>query len=70
MADPSTPIYDKPHEGAAHRELRTRERAYQLWEAEGRLEGRTNHYWNCAKELIEDESKSAYPPEQSRGNQD
>ena len=46
----------------------TRERAYKLWAAEGSPEGRLDEYWHRAQELIEDESKSAYPPAQSRGN--
>jgi hypothetical protein len=45
-----------------------RERAYQLWESEGSPEGRADEYWHRAQELIEDETKSAYPPEQSRGH--
>ena len=47
---------------------RVRERAYQLWEAEGMPEGRADEYWHRARELIEDEAKSSYPPEQSRGH--
>ena len=45
-----------------------RMRAYLLWELEGRQEGRADYYWQCARELIEAESHSAYPPTQSRGN--
>lgn len=45
-----------------------RVRAYLMWESEGRQEGRADHYWQCARELIEAESHSAYPPAQSRGN--
>jgi hypothetical protein len=52
----------------AEREKRIRERAHQLWEAEGSPDGRLEEYWLRAQELIEDESKSAYPPSQSRGN--
>jgi hypothetical protein len=55
-------------EAQAEREKRIRERAHQLWEAEGSPEGRLEEYWLRAQELIEDESKSAYPPSQSRGN--
>jgi hypothetical protein len=47
---------------------RIRERAHQLWEADGSPEGGLDRYWHRAKELIEDEAKSAYPPSQSRGN--
>jgi hypothetical protein len=49
------------------REL-TRQRAYKMWEDEGRPEGRLDDYWHRAQELLDDESKSAYPPAQSRGN--
>lgn len=45
-----------------------RERALQLWEAEGRPENRADEYWHRARELIEDEGKSAYPPAQSQGH--
>jgi hypothetical protein len=49
-------------------EMRARERAYLLWEAEGRPEGRLDEYWDRACELIDDESQSSYPPAQSRGH--
>jgi hypothetical protein len=60
--------YDKHNEDPGHREQRTRERAYRMWESEGRPEGRAEQYWNRAQELIEDENQSAYPPSASRGN--
>ena len=47
---------------------RIRARAYALWEAEGRPEGRSEEYWHRAQELIQDEGQSGYPPAQSRGN--
>jgi hypothetical protein len=43
-------------------------RAYLLWELEGRQEGKADHYWQRACELIESESHAAYPPVQSSGN--
>ena len=43
-------------------------RAYLLWEFEGRLEGRAEEYWHRARERIEAENHSAYPPVQSRGH--
>ena len=49
-------------------EQNIRMRAYLLWESEGRQEGRADHYWHRASELIESESHSAYPPVQSMGN--
>jgi hypothetical protein len=60
--------YDKHNEDPGHLELRIRELAYRLWEVEGRQEGRDDEYWNRAQELIQDETKSAYPPSASRGN--
>jgi hypothetical protein len=49
-------------------EERIRKRAYALWEAEGGAHGREDEYWHRARELIEDEEKSGYPPAQSRGH--
>jgi len=43
-----------------------RERAYQLWEMEGRPEGRQDEYWRRAAELVAAEAQSSYPPSQSR----
>jgi hypothetical protein len=68
MADGQRQAYDKHSEDAAHREERIRDRAYRMWESDGRPEGRAEDYWNRAKELIEDENLSAYPPSASRGN--
>ena len=70
MADAVEPkqLYDKHDEDPAHREQRIRERAYSMWEADGRPEGRAEQYWNRAQELIEDENLSAFPPSASRGN--
>jgi hypothetical protein len=52
----------------AELDQRIRERAHQLWEADGSPEGGLDQFWHRAKELIEDEAQSAYPPSQSRGN--
>ena len=49
-------------------ERRIRERAYELWELEGRPEGSADVYWHRAKELIEAETHSSYPPSQSRAH--
>jgi hypothetical protein len=49
-------------------ERRIRERAYLLWEAEGRPDGRADEYWHRARGLIEAEAQPAYPPTQSRGH--
>lgn len=63
-------LSEKPTEGepAADTKQRIRERAYMLWELEGKQEGRADEYGHRARELIEDENQSAYPPTQSRGN--
>jgi hypothetical protein len=68
MAQVPKQPYDKQNEDPAHLEQRIRERAYRLWEEDGRPEGRADQYWNRAQELIQDETKSAYPPSGSRGN--
>ena len=44
------------------------ERAYLLWEAEGRQDGGADAYWHRARQLIEAETRSAYPPTQSRSH--
>ena len=54
--------------GSQETEQDIRERAHKLWQAEGSPEGRLNEYWHRAQELIQDETKAAYPPAQSRGN--
>jgi hypothetical protein len=59
-----------PEAGDASQEFEVdiRRRAYTLWELEGRPEGRAEQYWHRARELIENETRSAYPPTQSRGH--
>ncbi len=61
---------EKPIEGESttNTEQRVRQRAHLLWEAEGKQDGGVDAYWHRARELIEDEAKSAYPPTQSRGH--
>jgi hypothetical protein len=56
------PIYD------AERERLIRELAYQLWVSEGRPEGREEEYWHRARERMEAETQSSYPPTQSRSD--
>jgi hypothetical protein len=43
--------------GNADQEQRIRERAYRLWEADGSPEGKAEHYWYQAQELIESAEK-------------
>jgi hypothetical protein len=38
-----------------------RHRAYLLWEAEGRLSGRDEHYWYLASSQLSEESASSRP---------
>ncbi len=55
---------DNPLEPNPQREARIRERAYHLWEADGRPHGRDSEYWERAKELIgmEDHPGAALEP--------
>ncbi len=41
-----------PLEADPHREHRIRERAYLMWEAEGKPHGRDVEYWERARELV------------------
>ena len=68
MADLLGPPNDKQHENAAHLQQRIRETAHGMWESEGCPEGQGDRYWLSAEELLQDETKAAYPPAQSRGN--
>lgn len=58
----------EPADAPAEDEQQIRDRAYRLWESEGRPEGRADDYWHRARELIEAETQSSYPPTQSRGH--
>jgi len=49
-------------------EADVRHRAYLLWEADGKPQGRDEEYWHRARELMHDEGESSYPPSQSRGH--
>jgi hypothetical protein len=44
-------------EGILERERRIRERAYRLWEEEGRPEGREHEHWTRASDLIHAEER-------------
>jgi hypothetical protein len=57
------------------REQRIRERAYHLWEAEGKPHGRDVEYWERARELIDIEDSAVSrklpdPPTQSASPRD
>ena len=43
---------DNPLQDDPAREHRIRERAYHLWDADGRPHGRDVEYWERARELI------------------
>jgi DUF2934 family protein len=43
----------------AQKELRIREKAYQLWEADGSPPGKPDEYWHRAREIVESELKTA-----------
>ena len=43
---------DNPLESAPERDARIRERAYHLWEADGRPQGRETEFWERAEALI------------------
>jgi Protein of unknown function (DUF2934) len=47
----------------SEQEQRIRERAYQLWEAEGRPEGRAEAHWALASRL--EDQRDAYVDEES-----
>ena len=42
-----------------------RARAYLMWEADGKPNGEADLYWHRARERIEAETHSSYPPAQS-----
>jgi Protein of unknown function (DUF2934) len=43
---------DDPQKNTPARENRIRERAYHLWEADGRPEGREQEYWEQAEAMV------------------
>jgi hypothetical protein len=45
-------VPDNPLEETPEREARIRDRAYRLWEADGRPHGREKEFWERAEELI------------------
>jgi len=44
---------------------RVRVRAYLMWEADGRPTGQEDLYWHRARERMEAETHSSYPPVQT-----
>jgi hypothetical protein len=47
------------HVANAQKELRIREKAYQLWEADGSPQGKSDEYWHRAREFVENAAKTA-----------
>jgi hypothetical protein len=52
----------------AFSKAKTELRAHALWEVEGKADGRLDEYWDRARDLMEAEGKSSYPPSQSRAH--
>jgi hypothetical protein len=48
------------------REARIRERAYELWEADGRREGSSDEYWNRAAREIDEQSGESHEDQEAR----
>ena len=46
-------------------ERRVRERAYRIWEEEGRPNGRADTHWEMARELVAIEQNQARQPNRS-----
>lgn len=70
MAGEPKKYYDKNDTDPTHIEARLRDLAYCMWEKDGSPEGKSDLYWERARAQLEAESKSAYPPSQSRGSRD
>jgi hypothetical protein len=49
----------------AQRELRIREKAYELWQMDGSPEGKPDEYWHRARQIIENEAM----PDTSAGSE-
>jgi hypothetical protein len=54
-------VTSNPLEMTPEREARIRERAYYLWEEDGRPEGRDTEFWERARELIGMEENADAP---------
>jgi hypothetical protein len=62
---------DEPNMAESEQDLvqLIRERAYLMWEADGRPDGGSEEYWHRARERIDAETQSSYPPVQTSGHQ-
>jgi hypothetical protein len=68
MTDKDISVSEERDENTSDFERRIRDRAHEMWEADGRPEGREEQYWLRATEAIAAEGDSAYPPTQSRSH--
>jgi hypothetical protein len=48
------------------REEKIRERAYELWQEDGRREGRSDEYWNRAAREIDGQSGESHEDQEAR----
>jgi Protein of unknown function (DUF2934) len=62
----TNPSETNDNQAIAARELRIREKAYQLWEADGSPAGQAEHYWNLASQLLDAETAEAVKTLQTR----
>ncbi len=58
---------NSPDQNSADQDFdeRVRVRAYLMWEADGKPTGQGDLYWHRARERMEAETHSSYPPAQS-----
>ncbi|WP_267428428.1 DUF2934 domain-containing protein [Methylobacterium sp. GC_Met_2] len=68
MTEKNFNVSQERDENTTDNEKRIRDRAHEMWEADGRPEGREEQYWLRAREMISAEGDSAYPPTQARGH--
>jgi DUF2934 family protein len=66
MSDQPTALSSDEDESGSRLEQRIRERAYYLWELEGRQDGKAEEYWHRAAEQIRSDTQASYPPAASR----
>jgi hypothetical protein len=63
MANQSPEVTD--YQAHADHERRIREKAYQLWQADGAPEGKAEYYWHRARQIIEAEENPGVSSEHS-----
>jgi hypothetical protein len=65
----SDPSKMPDHDVNADPEQRIRERAYQLWQADGAPDGKADEYWHRAMELLEREASNPGASRKKTGTQ-